>query len=44
MNVFIYYRYDFVLQPSRHIKVMSSAVSYPIHTVPGQASLVANQY
>ena len=27
-----------VLRPSQHIKVMSSVVGYPIHTVPGQAS------
>ena len=32
------------LRPSQHIKVMSSAVSYSIQTVPVQASFVINQY
>ena len=39
----IYYTCLFVfwfvaLLPGQHMKVMSSAVSYPIHTIPGQAS------
>ena len=33
-----------ILGSSQHIKVMSSAISYPVHTIPWQAPLGVNQY